>query len=73
MTKAKKLTDAICRNLPRLDNRYYKPGDYPGLEFWVLPTGKKTWKFQYRIKGKRFPFRKKLGNYPAVGVVEANI
>jgi integrase len=72
MTKTKKLTDAICRDLPRLDNRYYKPGDYPGLEFWVLPTGKKTWKFQYRVKGKRFPFRKKLGNYPAVGVVEAN-
>ena len=45
-SKAKKLTDAICRDLPRLDNRYYKPGDYPGLEFWVMPSGIKTWKFQ---------------------------
>ena len=30
-TKAKKLTDAICKSLPRLDKRYCKPGDYPGL------------------------------------------
>ena len=28
-TKAKKLSDAICRSLPRLDKRYYKAGDYP--------------------------------------------
>ena len=29
-SKAKKLTDAVCRDLPRLDKRYYKLGDYPG-------------------------------------------
>ena len=29
-TKAKRLTDAICRDLPRLDKRYFKPGDCPG-------------------------------------------
>ena len=29
-SKSKKLTDAICRDLPRLDKRYYEPGDYPG-------------------------------------------
>ena len=29
----KNLTDAICRNLPRLDKRHYMKGDYPGLEF----------------------------------------
>ena len=46
-SRAKKLTDAICRDLPRLDKRYFKPGDYPGLELWVLPSGKKTWNFQY--------------------------
>jgi len=70
-TKAKKLTDAICRSLRRLDKRYYKPGDYPGLEFWVMPGGTKTWKFQYRIKGIKDPSRKKIGTYPVVGVVEA--
>ena len=49
-SKAKNLTDAICRNLPRLDKRYYKKGDYPGLEFWIHPSGKKSWYFQYRYK-----------------------
>ena len=70
-SKAKNLTDAICRDLNRLDKRYYKSGDYPGLEFWVMPSGIKTWKFQYKIKGKKFQERKKIGNYPVVGVVEA--
>ena len=53
-SRAKKLTDAICRDLPRLDKRYFKPGDYPGLELWVLPSGKKTWNFQYRTKNQTF-------------------
>jgi len=70
-SKAKKLTDAICRSLNRLDKRYYKPGDYPGLEFWIMPSGIKTWFFQYRVKGKKYSYRKKIGNYPVVGVVEA--
>ena len=60
-TKAKKLTDAICRSLPRLNKAYYKPGDYPGLEFWVQPGGTKSWKYQYRVKGKSFQLRKSLG------------
>ena len=29
-SKARKLTDAVCRDLPRLDKRYYRLGDYPG-------------------------------------------
>ena len=47
-----KLTDQICRDLPRLDKKYYKPGDYPGLQFWVLSKWKKTWYFQYNSKQK---------------------
>ena len=70
-SKAKKLTDAICRDLPRLDSRYFKPGDYPGLEFWVAPSGTKTWYFQYRTKAKKYQQRKRIGNYPVIGVVEA--
>ena len=70
-SKAKKLTDAYCRSLNRLDKKYYKSGDYPGLEFWVLTSGLKTWFFQYRTKFKKYPLRKKLGNYPSLGVVEA--
>ncbi len=60
-SKAKNLTDAICKSLNRLDKRYYKPGDYPGLEFWVMPSGVKTWVFQYRVKGNKYPYRKKRG------------
>ena len=70
-TRAKNLTDAICRDLPRLDKPYFKPGDYPGLQFWVEPGGTKSWRFQYRVKGKGWQDRKKLGNYPTVSVVEA--
>ena len=70
-SKAKKLTDAICRSLNRLDRPYFKSGDYPGLQFWIYPSGKKTWRFQYRVKGKKYQERKRLGNYPIVGVVEA--
>ena len=36
-TRSRKLTDAICRDLRRLDKPYFKPGDYPGLQFWVEP------------------------------------
>jgi integrase len=70
-TRAKNLTDAICRDLRRLDKAYFKPGDYPGLQFWVEPGGTKSWRFQYRVKGKRWQQRKKLGTYPTVSVVEA--
>jgi len=70
-TKAKKLTDAICRSLPRLDKRYMKRSDYPGLEFWVQPGGTKSWSYQYRIKGVKNSIRKALGTYPVIGVVEA--
>jgi site-specific recombinase XerD len=70
-SKAKNLTDAICRSLPRLDKRYMKPADYPGLEFWIMPGGTKSWFYQYRIKGVKDPIRKKIGTYPVVGVVEA--
>ena len=70
-SKAKNITDAIARDLPRLDEAYYKKGDYPGLELWVYPKGKKTWRFQYRTKNKKYPIRIKIGNYPTIGVVES--
>ena len=70
-SKAKNLTDAICRSLPHLDKRYMKPGDFPGLEFWVQPGGSKSWAYQYRIKGVKNPIRKALGTYPTIGVVQA--
>jgi hypothetical protein len=71
ISKAKKLTDAICRDLPRLDKTYFKSGDYPGLQLWIEPGGTKTWRLQYRVSGKKYQQRKKIGNYPVIGVVEA--
>ena len=70
-SKAKNLTDAICRSLPRLDKRYMKQGDLPGLEFWVQPGGSKSWYYQFRIKGTKDQLRKKIGTYPTIGVTEA--
>ena len=70
-SKAKNLTDAICRSLPRLDKRYMKQGDFPGLEFWVQPGGSKSWYYQFRIKGTKDQLRKKIGTYPTIGVTEA--
>ena len=67
-----KLTDAICRSLNRLDKKYYKPGNYPGVQFWVLTSGTKTWYYQYRTPNKKYPVSKRLGNYPHVGLVEAH-
>ena len=67
----KKLTDAITRDLPRLDKPYYKPGDYPGLQLWVYPSGVKTWRYQYRTKYKKYQQRKHLGNYPTISVTAA--
>lgn len=70
-SKARKLTDAIVRSYNRLDKDQIIPGDFPGLYLWVLKSGVKTWKYQQRIKGKKYPYRKTLGKYPTVGVNEA--
>ena len=67
-----KLTDAICRSLNRLDKKYYKPGNFPGVQFWVLTSGTKTWYYQYRTPNKKYPVSIRLGNYPHVGLVEAH-
>ena len=66
MTKSKKLTDAYCRSLkpkisqdPKSKNYLnyipsYVPGDYPGLQLWIYPSGQKTWRYQYRTKQTKF-------------------
>ena len=69
-TKAKKLTDATVRSLKRQDKTTIHSGDYPGLYLWVLVSGSKSWYYQQRIKGKKYPYRKNLGQYPTVGVQE---
>ena len=71
ISKAKKLTDAICRDLPRLDKNYFKPGDYPGLQFWLKRVDLKVGSINIELNTKNFHKRKKIGNYPVIGVVEA--
>jgi len=44
------------------------------IQFYIygfLKSGVKTWKYQQRIKGKKYSYRKTLGKYPTVGVNEA--
>ena len=69
--KVKKLIDAMVWSYNRLDKDQIIPGDHPGLYLWVLKSGVKTWKYQQRIKGKKYPYRKTLGKYSTVGVNEA--
>ena len=70
-SKARKLTDATVKSLPRLDDLYFVPADFPGLYLWVHPSGVKSWYYQQRIKGKIYPYRKSLGKYPSVGINQA--
>ena len=69
----RKLTDATIRSLNPLDERKIYPADYPGLELWVNPGGKKTWYKQYRVKGKKSPERYRLGSYPKITIRDAEI
>ncbi len=63
--KRKKLTDAYCRDLPRLDKHYFKPGDYPGLAIMgVIHQELRLGIFNTRLKVKKYQ-EKKFGNYPA--------
>ncbi len=62
------LTDAKIRQT--------KPGDKPqkltdahGLYLEVRPTGKKLWRYRYRIAGKENIFA--IGEYPAIGLADA--
>lgn len=71
--KGKQLTDAILRKKNPLDKAYDVKADYPGLTCRINPKGKKTWYVQYRIKGVSYPLRKRLGNYPTIGVKEAEL
>ena len=59
-SKAKNITDAIARDLPRLDTAYYKKGDYPGLELWVYPKGKRPGDFSTELKIKNILYELKL-------------
>ena len=62
------LNDALCRSAkPRA--KTYKLSDANGLQFWVRPSGVRSWYFTYRWKGTQTGFT--FGQYPEVGLAEA--
>ena len=71
--KTYKLTDAMIRKLNPLDKAKEYPGNYPGLALRVNEKGTKTWFYQYRVKGIKYPLRKRIGVYPTIGLKEAEI
>lgn len=67
---AKPLTDAAVRTAKAQEREYLK-GDAssPGLYLRVLPSGAKSWLFQYFVNGKRG--KMPLGMYPAYSLETA--
>lgn len=62
------LTDVKIRSKhPR--GKAYPVADAGGLFLEVLPSGGKTWRFSYRIDGKRTKVT--IGSYPAIGLKAA--
>lgn len=59
------LTDAKIKSLKPRTARYME-SDGSGLSLDVLPSGKKTWLFRYRLNGKQE--RVTLGQYPAMSL-----
>lgn len=53
----------------RLDGGIRKLSDGDGLQLWVMPSGGKLWRLDYRMHGKRKLLA--LGAYPEVPLLEA--
>lgn len=62
------LTPTGINNARRKD-KPYKLTDGGGLYVAVAPTGKKTWRFQYALNGKRSEVT--IGGFPEISVAEA--
>lgn len=64
----KQRTDLFFRKAAPRDTRYEVP-DRDGLVLEVHPSGKKTWRYRYRLQGKREKVT--LGPYPAISLEQA--
>lgn len=62
------LTPTAINNARRKD-KPYKLTDGGGLYVAVAPTGKKTWRYQFALNGKRSEVT--IGGYPEISVAEA--
>lgn len=63
-----KLTDTVIKSAKPKDKRYSLP-DGNGLLLWVMPTGKKCWRYRYYYHGKEKMLS--LGVYPNVTLKKA--
>ncbi|GJL73374.1 MAG: integrase [Nitrosomonas sp.] len=63
-----KLTDPVIKSAKPKDKRYSLP-DGNGLLLWVMPTGKKCWRYRYYYHGKEKMLS--MGVYPAVSLKKA--
>ncbi|MFP3982326.1 MAG: tyrosine-type recombinase/integrase [Desulfurivibrionaceae bacterium] len=63
-----KLTAAHIRNAKTQDKNY-KLSDGHGLYFHVAKSGKKTWRYRFKISGKESTFN--LGEYPQMSLEQA--
>ena len=62
------LSDTKLRTLKPKD-KPFKLADYDGLYIYVIPTGGRSWRFDYRFQGKRYT--QTLGKYPDVSLADA--
>lgn len=62
------LSDSICK-AAKPEAKIYRLSDMGGLYLEVLPSGRKTFRVQYRLDGKQLTLT--LGEYPAVGLMAA--
>lgn len=62
------LTELRCRSAKASD-RAYKLGDSKGLYLYVTPTGYRSWRWKYRVRGKEK--RLTFGPYPDISLKEA--
>lgn len=65
-----KLTAVKVRNA-KAKNKPYKLPDGQGLYFHVSPSGKRTWRYRYRLSGNESTYT--LGEYPLMTLEKARI
>ena len=57
-------------NAAKPKEKLYKLADGGGLALWVLPSGKKTWRFEYRRSDKKLDTIT-FGSYPELSLADA--
>ena len=62
------LTEPICSKA-QPESKIYRLSDMGGLYLEVLPSGRKTFRMQYRLEGRQLTYT--IGEFPAVGLQAA--